>query len=106
MKNQRKISFQENKIKDLENQINSLKKENEVLVKENISLKNMIEVEKKNSESLNNDLKNIIERYQKLIIELRTLKRDYIELIENARENMKESRDKINVLLRQMRKQK
>lgn len=106
MKNKRKLLFQENKINDLECQLKSIKQENEVLVKENISLKNMIEVEKKNSESLDNDLKNIMERYQNLLIELGTLKRDYIELIENARENIKESRDKINILLRQMRKQK
>lgn len=112
MRNNRRNSYQENKIKkltrmieELESEIKELRNDNRVLEEQNGLLKALNEEYKSNTQELDTNLKSVLDRCQKNLDKSYDLKIEYEELIEETEQMQRDYRNKMEVLLKRLRKQ-
>lgn len=105
MRNEKKLAYQEKMIQDLEEKVKGLEQENKALELENTSLKNINEVNCDTIEKLKAEQSEIQKEYNDGLIEIRELRRKYEEVIKSALCTQKEYENKMQVLLKKLRKQ-
>lgn len=98
MKSERKILIQENKIKQLEEQLKQEKELVLALEKENSDLK-------QKNEWLQHQADTVISEFKNDIIALKSIKREYLRLINDTKINRKHYENKMTDLLKRFKKQ-
>lgn len=105
MKNEKRLAYQEKKISELEEQVKGLEQENKVLEQENASLRNVNDINRELIEKLKAEHDSILNEYAEGLKEIKGLRQKYTELIEAVSKTKKEYSNKMQILLRQLKKQ-